>query len=463
MNETLIKYRKIWGRAAMTAVCLAAAFITGPVSAQSRDMEVNLTMADPQDPGGWYAGFGDETLDSLIWLAENNNLDLAQAMRNMERARQAVKEAKSGYYPQIDLGLGWERMHTSGRTTRTDGLSATQQYLSAGLTMSWEIDLFGRVTQKVREQQAAYRASADDYRWMCVSIAAETATYYMELRTSQAEYKVTSEHIEQQAKVMEITEARYETGLASKLDVAQARTVYYSTKASLLPLETQIKTYINAIAVLTGRFPAEMQAWLGVPEPQPRGEWTGDLVIDPELLRRRPDVMEAEATMEEYAAALGYEKKQWLPALALTASAGTEAWRLKDLFGKESYYYSVAPQLSWTVFDGLARDAATAAAREQLMAATDAYTLALLTAAQEADNALTSYRQAVKYEQEIAIVLENAQLAYTLALDRYRQGLDAFINVSDALMTVLEYANELVTARGNVLTSLIALQKSLTL
>lgn len=414
-------------------------------------------------PQSWWKGFADPVLDSLVYLGQNANLNLSQAMHSLEMARQSVREAKSAYYPALNLGLGWNRARTSAFTTSPRGESMTDSYFSLGVNMSWEIDLFGRITAKVREAKGALNASAQDYEWMCVTVAADIATYYMDLRTLQQQYSVTSDHIAQQEEVLKITEARYEAGLASKLDVAQAKTVFYSTQASLLTLHTQIIADINALALLTSSMPGPMQEWLAVPAPQPSAEWTLDVSLDADMLRRRPDVLEAEYKVEEAAAALGYEKKQWLPSLSLSASVGTEAWHLGDLFKGDSFTYSVAPQLSWTIFDGLARDASIASAREALLSAVDSYNYTLLSAVQEVDNALTAYTQAVRYEQEIAVVLENARLAYTLALDRYRQGLDAFINVSDALITVLQYANELVSARGQVLSSLITLQKSIIL
>lgn len=411
----------------------------------------------------WWTNFNDPTLDSLIYLGQNNNLDLAQAMKRLEMARQSIREAKSGYYPQLSLGLGWDRARSSAFTSNPAGTPMTQSYISLGVNMNWEIDVFGRISQKVREAKGAYNATAEEYDWMCVTIAAEIASYYMQLRTLQQEYIVTQDHIVQQGRVLEITEARHEAGLASMLDVAQAKTVYFSTQASLCTLQTQIATTINSIAVLTASYPAEIQSLLISPGPQPKPYWVMDMVVSPDMLRNRPDVLEAEYEVEEYAAALGLEKKQWLPSLSLSASAGSEAWHISDLFKGRSFTYSVAPQLSWTIFDGFARDASIASAREQLMAAVDSYNLTLLTAVQEVDNALATYRNAVEYEKEITIVLENAQLAYTLALDRYKQGLDAFINVSDAQISLLEYANELVVARGNVLSALVSLQKSLVL
>lgn len=411
----------------------------------------------------WWNRFNDPVLDTLIYMGQNNNLNLAQAMRRLEMSRQQIREAKSGYYPQLSASFGWDRQHTSGYTSSIASKGITTSAFSLGVDMSWEIDLFGRINKKVKEQEGAYKASREEYDWMCVTISAEIASYYMSLRTLQQEVNVTREHILQQEKVLKITEARFEAGLASMLDVAQAKTVYYSTQSSIITLQTQVQTAINSIAVLTGVYPESVRDLLEPAAELPSAEWVMDVTINPEQLRNRPDVREAEFSVEEYAAALGVEKKQWLPSLAVSASVGTQFWHIKDMFKKDSYAYSVAPQLSWTIFDGFMRESSIVSAKEQLMAAVDAYNLALLTAVQEADNALVTYRQALQYEKEIAVVLENAQLAYNLALDRYKQGLDAFINVSNAQISVLEYANELVVARGNVLSALVSLQKSLVL
>lgn len=413
-------------------------------------------------PGkNWWSGFNDPMLDSLIYLGQNNNLDLAQAMRRIEVARYSIQQTKSGYYPQFSASLGWDRNRTSGYSTQKSSSPMTTSSISLGVDMSWEIDLFGRINAKLKENEGAYRASGEEYNWMCVTVASEIASAYMSLRTLQQELLVTQEHITQEEKVLKITEARFETGLASMLDVAQAKTVYYSTVASLCTLESQITTTINSIAVLTGQYPQEMQKMLSPAGKQPEAEWVFDMEITPELLRNRPDVKEAEYNVEQMAAAIGVAEKDYLPVLSLTASAGTSAWHIQDMFKAHSYTYSIAPQLSWTIFDGFSRKAQVASAKEQWMEAVESYNLTLLTAVQEVDNALATYNQAVRYEKEIGVVLENARLAYNLAIDRYKQGLDAFINVSDALITLLQYANELVVARGNVLSAIVTLQKSL--
>ena len=409
---------------------------------------------------GWWIGFDDALLDSLIQMGEKNNYNLKQAMRRIEISRQAVRQARGGYYPNFSTSFGYTRARTSGYTTSARTNAMNTGYFQFGVDMSWEIDVFGRVREKVREADANVKVSRAEYEALWISVAAEIATNYMNLRTLQTELEVTRQHIEQEEKVLKITEARHEAGLASMLDVAQAKTVYYSTVSAVSSLETQIATTINAIAVLVGEYPDNVKKMLIASGPQPNGNWIVSTSIPMEWVRHRPDVMEIEYEIESYMAALGVAKKEYLPTLSLTASAGTSAWNITDMFKKESYTYSIAPVIEWTIFDGFTRSAQLATAREQLYEAVDNYNQTLLTAVQEVDNATYTYVRALKYEKEIEETLKYAVQAYDLALDRYKQGLDAFINVADAQMTVLEYANELIEARGNVLLSIVDIAKA---
>ena len=409
---------------------------------------------------GWWKGFNDPLLDSLINMGEKNNYSLRQTLRKIEVARQAVRQTKSGYYPQFNTSFGYTRTRSSGYSTSASSKAMTSGGFQFGVDMSWQVDVFGRVQAQLKEAGANVRMSRAEYEAMYISLASEIASNYISLRTLQTELSVTKEHVAQEEKVLKITEARHEAGLSSKLDVAQAQTVYYSTLSSLSSLETQINTTINAIAVLTGQYPDQIMPLLTPYSPQPNGDWVVSTDIPMEWIENRPDVMEAKYNVESYAAAVGVTEKDWLPTLSLSASAGTSAWNIKDMFKKESYTYTIAPVIEWTVFDGFSRDAKIASAREQMMAAVDSYNETLLTAVQEVDNATHGYVSALKYEKEIELTLKYAQQAYSLAIDRYKQGLDAFINVSDALMTVLQYADELVVARGNVLQAIVDIAKS---
>ncbi|MCH5319863.1 MAG: efflux transporter outer membrane subunit [Paramuribaculum sp.] len=409
----------------------------------------------------WWKIFGDELLDSLIAEGEANNFNLLQAARRIEMSRQALRKARSPYYPQFSLDAGWSKSRESGSLYKSRTNPTTMSYFSAGIDMSWEIDVFGKIRSNVKEAKANVNASRADYASVSISLCAEIASSYVQLRMLQEELSVNEEHVKSQEQVLNITEARFETGLASMLDVAQAKTVYYSTLATISSLKSQITTTINSIAVLVGEYPENMRARLSVARPQLAPNQPVYVGIPMDLIRRRPDVVEAEYELASYAAALGVAKKDFLPTISLTGSIGTSAHNISDVVKNNSFTYSIAPTLSWTIFSGFARSAEVASAKEQMLAGIDNYNLTLLTAIEEVDNAMATYFEAQVYQKRIEEVLVNAQLAFDLALDRYKQGLDAFINVADAQITLLQYATELVEAKGDALTALISLYKAL--
>ncbi|MDE6693772.1 MAG: efflux transporter outer membrane subunit, partial [Muribaculaceae bacterium] len=304
-------------------------------------------------------------------------------------------------------------------------------------------------------------ASSSEYSAMMVTVSAKIATAYMQLRTLQTEVDVLNRHIAQQKRVADITNARHEAGLASMLDVSQALTTYYSTKAAMQQLNTGITTTINAIAVLTGTFPDDITQMLSRPMPMPAYQKIVAVGMPMDLLRRRPDVAEAEYTLAGYAAALGVAKKDFLPTLSLSGSIGTAAHDASDLFGKHSYTYTVAPTLSWTIFDGMNRNAAMASARRQMEAGIDNYNNTVLTAVQEVDNAMATYYNNVKYIEMVNQVVEQAEKAFDLSIDLYKQGLTDFVNVSNSQISYLTYSNELVEAKGQALSALVNLYQAL--
>lgn len=465
MNAMNRPYFYIW-LAAMMLLTSVAAYGRDDLSTLADSLpeqwlyEPEKTQAFPADDPWWHL-FGDTLLDSLISEGERANFNLLQAGRRIAIARQSVAKARAAFWPSLSASAGWNRIRQSGDENVRGGNAVTVDYFSAGIDMQWEIDVFGRVRKNVEMQQASYRASRADYASVSVSVCAQIATSYIKLRTLQRQLEVTLEHVEEQRKVMKITEARFDTGLASMLDVSQARTVYYSTLASISALRTSVAATVNALAVLTGAMPGGMAQRLEASASLPEADMLVPSSVPSDLLRRRPDVVAAEEQLAVSAAAVGVAKKDFLPVLSLDGSIGTSAHRLDDMMTRRSFTYTIAPTLSWTIFDGFARRAAVASAKEQMLASIDAYNLTLLTAVQEVDDALISYTNAVAYEQSLLKVTEAAQKAADLALDRYKQGLDAFINVAQAQITMLQYNNEAVEARGESLTALVNLYKAL--
>ena len=409
----------------------------------------------------WWQMFGDTTLDSLIVLGADNNYDVLQAMRRIEIARQTLRQTRSDYFPSLSVGAGWNKSRVSGMTGDIPTDAATSSRFSLSLDMNWEIDVFGRITTAAKGKKAAYRASRAEYAATSVSICARIATAYMQLRTLQAQKAVLMQHIASQQHVDSLTVARFEAGLASKLDVAQARTTLYSTRASMTAIETSITTTINALAVLTGMFPQQIAPWLMKEAPMPDYHQLVTVGVPMELLRRRPDVVSAEYSLAEATAAAGVAKKDFLPTLSIAGSIGTAAHNAGDLFSHQSLTYTIAPTLSWTIFDGFSRSAASAIAREQMHAAIDNYNLTILTAVQEVDNAMATYANDLRYIDLMTRTVQEATESYNLSINLYKNDLASFINVSNAQINLLQYANELVLARGQALAALINLYQAL--
>ncbi len=409
----------------------------------------------------WWTLFEDAPLDTLISTVIDNNYNLRTAYHRMEIARQTISQAAAQYYPSFAASAGYTNSRSAGAIRNSDTPSSNSSYFSLGVDMNWEIDLFGKISSQVKNKKALYNASKADYTATMVSLTAQAATYYINLRTLQNKLAIAREHIESQGKVVKITEARYEAGLVSKLDVAQAKTIYCSTEVTIPQLEYSIRETINAIAILMGVYPSEVPASITEPRQQPAYTHLVATGVPMNLLRRRPDIMEAEYQLAAYAAQLGIAKKDFLPTLSLQGSVGVAAHKMGDMFKKNSFEYSIAPTLSWTMFDGFARKYAVAEAKEQMQIGIDNYNLTVMTAVQEVDNALKAYFTTLETIDRYVEGFGYSKEAFDLSIDQYTQGLSPFTNVVNAQIDWLNYATSMAEARGNALQALISLYKAL--
>lgn len=413
----------------------------------------------PEVSDKWWQQFADPVLDSLVTLGMERNYDLAIAHRRAAMARDAVGQARSGWMPSVGLDLGWSRSRSSGKINSYP--SATSSYFNAGLSASWEIDIFGKVAAGVKEKKAAYRASRAEYAGTMVSLAAQIASTYISLRLYQQQYAIAMAHSESQMKTVKIAEARFETTLASKLDVAQAWGTYYSTQSSIPMLRNSIRRTINALALLVGEYPEAVEEWLSAPGRLPESSEEVAMGVPADLLRRRPDIAKAEAELAVAAAQAGIAKKEFLPTLTLNGSIGTSAREFSKLFSSDSFTYEIAPTLSWTLFDGLNREYAARSARENLEASAASYQLTVMTAVQEADNAISTYYSSLEQQDIIQKVIEENTEALTLALDRYKNSLSPMSDVITAQLNALASENDLVSAKASSLQALVSLYEAL--
>ena len=407
----------------------------------------------------WWKSFQDTKLDSLIALAVDRNYSVAMALNRIAAARANLWAERGNFFPSIGLNAGWTRQETSGNTSSLP--QSTEHYYDAAVSMSWEIDVFGSIRKRVKAQKENFAASKEEYAAVMVSMAAEVASAYINLRELQQELEVVNKNVASQEEVLKITEVRYNTGLVAKLDVAQAKSVLYSTKASIPQLEAGINQYITTLAVLLGMYPQEIRPVLEITGTLPDYMEPIGVGMPVDLLLRRPDIRGAERSVNAQAALLGASKSDWLPKVFLKGSFGYAARDLNDLVKSKSMTYEIAPSLSCTVFSGGQLVNATRLAKAQLDESINQFNQTVLTAVQETDNAMNSYRNSIKQIVALREVRNQGVETLKLSLELYKQGLSPFQNVLDAQRSLLSYENQLVQAQGSSLLQLINLYKAL--
>ena len=409
----------------------------------------------------WWLNFNDPVLDSLIAVAGESNYSVLAAIENIRKARAAWRVSQSKLMPQFDLGLGWQRAKTSGNIASTLYNEAWEGEFSTAVSMQWQADVFGSIYMRSKAQKKLFMATEEEYNAVMVSLIANVATTYFSLRQSLAQMQVLRWNAESQKEIMNIVVSRYDSGLASKLDVAQARSVYYSTKAQIPAMQATVDGYRYTMAVLLGTYPEELYGWLQEGYALPAYTAPIGVGIPAELLRRRPDIRAAERQVEANAALLGATKRDWFPQLLVSGSIGFQSGELKTLFRSRSLTWEIAPTISWNIFGGNDRVNATREARAALDASILDFNGKMLTALQEVESAMSQYENSITQIASLREAVNQNQETLTLSLELYKQGLTQFQNVLDAQRTLLTYQNYLVQALGGSLIYLVQLYEAL--
>ena len=407
----------------------------------------------------WWKNFNDPTLDSLIEIAIQQNYSALMAIDRIAMAKANLRIQQGNYSPTLGLTTGWTRQQSSGNTSSL--AQSTTQYIHATLSMNWEIDVFGSIRNRVKAEKENFAASKEEYNAVMVSLCAQVASAYINLRELQQEVEVVKKNCQSQLAVVQITEKRYETGLVSKLDVAQALSVYYDTKASLPTLEAGIIQYSNTLAVLLGLYPDDIRPLTESQKALPEYVEPIGIGIPAYLLLRRPDLRAAEHQVNAQAASLGASKSDWWPKIFVNGSVGFASHDLDKLMNHKSLTYEIAPSISWNLFQGTKLIQATRLAKAQLDESIHQFNQDVLTAVQEVDNAMNSYKNSIKQIVAFREVVNQGKQTLELSLELYKQGLTPFQNVLDAQRSLLTYENELTQARGSSLLYLIQLYQAL--
>ncbi len=452
--------------ALLISVVFAGCATVGP-NYQSPTMEMPAAWQLTDDPAllpqaelvqKWWSLFDDPLLDLLIQTATKNNRDLLAAIARMEEARANLGSTRGERLPQVDANGSAIWQETSDNNL-SPGFDET--IYAVGANAGWEIDLFGRIRRSVEAAAADYQASAEDRTDVLISLYANVALTYLDIRTFQARLTAAKANIDSQRSVLALTQSRFRNGLATDLDVAQAERVLASTEAEVPPLNIGLSRSVNALAVLLGQAPGSLPAELVMLREIPLPPEKVTVGVPANLLRQRPDVRRAERQLAAQTARIGVLKADLYPSFSLTGALGFESIDAGDLFNADSRVASFGPSLRWQIFSGgrirqqiKAQDART---RQALFG----YEQSVLNALREVENALVAYIEDRTRLAALQRSVAAARRSVKLATDLYKQGLVDFQLVLDAQRDQFSFENLFAAARGNSAANFVRLYAAL--
>ena len=411
----------------------------------------------------WWTRFEDSTLDSLIAVALSNNYNLQSIEATLEKSRLSYQQSKSAFYPSLSLDAQYDLSETSlnyYEETSSDQYR-TNGYLNAGLNATWEIDVFGKNRDNVKANKKSYLATEASYQNAIMNLCAQVATVYFNLRSYQQQLIVANQNIASEKNILDITIARYESGLGTQLDVSQAKSVYYNTLATIPRLDAYITQCVNNLAILLGTYPSNLRDSFNDISELPSIRHIVNVGIPADVIRNRPDVRQAELNIEAQAASIGATKADFYPKFKITGSFGYLSHDLDEFFNNESMMFQVTPSISWNLFSGMEIRKAVQMSEIALEECIDNYNNVILNAIQEVETEMSNYANALKTIEMGQQVVEQGNKTLELSIDLYKRGLGTFTNVLDAQRTVLSDQNYLVSAWNSALLALVRLYTAL--
>ena len=404
---------------------------------------------------------GDSTLTSLIAEALESNPDVHVAEARLRSARASRRLSAFDFAPTITARAGFTRQQLSAaQLPGVSGALPRQDLWDGGFDASWELDIFGRISRNVRAGSAFVSSAVEDVRDVQLSLAAEVARTYFELRGAQSELAVANRNAENQRRTVALTEKRLAEGRGTAFDTERAKAELSLTLAGTPAIEARIAASRFRIAALLGRNPEALpSALLASYEPRPLPDVVR--VGSPEqLVRRRPDVLSAERQLAAETMLTGAARAEYLPRLTIGGSVGYTATAFDALGNAGTSRYLVGPVLSWPFLDiGRVRtrvDAAQADADE----ARAHYTSAVLAAIEEAETAIVAYERARARLTSLSDAARSSARATELAQLRFQEGVTDFLQVLDAQRTLLSAESQLAAGRTSAATALVALYKA---
>jgi NodT family efflux transporter outer membrane factor (OMF) lipoprotein len=399
----------------------------------------NFKPAQPSDAaakGKWWEVYGDPQLNALEEQVSVSNQSLKAAQAQFLEARAAIRTVRSGYFPTVTVSAS----ASGNRQSQNRALASNTargnyaDYQLPPIDAAWEPDVWGRVRRSVEAARSEAQATAADLANVDLSLHAELALDYFQLRGLDAQKHLLDSTVESYGHALQLTDSRYKGGIASAVDVAQAQTQLETTRAQAEDVEVDRAAFEHAIAVLIGKPPyqfSQQNSPLANPPPQvPPG-------LPSDLLERRPDIAAAERRVQEANAQIGVARAAYFPTFSLTGGGGFESQRIANLLDGPSGFWSLAGSAAELIFDGGQRRGISEEARANYDKSVDTYRQTTLTAFQEVEDNLAALRILEDEAKTQAAAVAAAEHSLELSNSRYRGGVANYLEVTTAQSAAL--------------------------
>jgi len=412
---------------------------------------------DKKGLANWWSILNDASLTNLVESAVSGNLGLKEARARVReaRARRGITEANR--FPTIDA----RGSAKTSRSSEETGSGSERELYALGFDAAWELDLFGGRRRTIEAAEAELQAGEEDLRDVLVSLLAEVALNYVEVRSFQTRLSVAEANLDAQEETHRITQWRFQAGLTTQFDVEQAKYSLEQTRAQIPVLQTGLVQAKNRMALLLGHPPGFLEDTLAERRAIPSTPLEVAVGVPADVLRQRPDVRRAERQLAAQTAQVGVATADLYPKFSLLGSIGLEALSMENLFSWGSRTHGIGPTVAWPLFDaGAIRGniEVQSALQEQALIR---YEAAVLSALEEVENALVAYAQEQRRRYALGEATQAALRALELAQSQYSAGLIEFSNVLIAQRALLSLQDQLAVSEGEVTSNLIALYKAL--
>ncbi|WP_122723025.1 efflux transporter outer membrane subunit [Pseudomonas viridiflava] len=431
-----------------------------PIQGEQAASQINTTPYSAR----WWEIFRDPQLSSLIDRAAASNLDLKMAESRLAQSRAARQVIAGKQVPSVDGKLGYQRKRNSAEglndPSGNEGRAAFSQW-DGGINASWEVDLWGRVKREVEAADANVDVADNDGRAALLSLQAEVARDYLQLRGTQSVLAVTRQNLQLSRNSLELSKVRQGSGVATNLDVAEAAAQVSAVESRLPVLEQRQARLINALSLLLAQSPRALQSELEKPVEMVAVPATVPVGLPSELAQRRPDIRRAEARLHAATASIGVAQGDFYPRIVLSGNVGFQALQLSDLGSWGSRQFGIGPQLSLPIFEGgrLRGMLRLREAQEQETAL--AYQQTVLRAWQEIDDSMSLYNASQLQQRKLDEAVRQNRIALDTARRQYTEGVVDFLNVLTVQRTLLDIEEQWVQSSTTQAQALVGLYSAL--